>query len=156
MVITFPIHVKRDVYQHKEALLLRRKYITFIGYNKISWTGWHKQQQFILSHFCMIKGQGQGCCLLLVDGHPHNRGANGWMASLTQWTWVWTKSGRWWRTGKPGMLQSVGSQTVWHDWVTEKQQPSCIFHTLVFPLCTSIPGISLCVQISVFSLNKDT
>ena len=132
MVITFPIHVKRDVYQHKEALLLRKKCITLTGYNKISGTGWHKQQQFILSHFCMIKGQGQGCCLLLVDGHPHNRGANGWMASLTQWTWVWTKSGRWWRTGKPSMLQSVGSQTVWHDWVTEKQQPSCFFHTSFF------------------------
>ena len=44
------------------------------------------------------------------------------MASLTQWKWVWTRSGRWWRTGKPGMLQSMGSQRVGHDWATEQQQ----------------------------------
>ena len=36
---------------------------------------------------------------------------NGWMASTTQWTWVWASSGRRWWTGKPGMLQSMGSQS---------------------------------------------
>ena len=41
------------------------------------------------------------------------------MASLTQWTWVWVNSGSWWWTGKPGMLQSMGSQKVGHDWATE-------------------------------------
>ena len=46
-------------------------------------------------------------------------GWDGWMALLTQWTWVWTSSGSWWWTGKPGMLQSMGSQRVGHDWVTE-------------------------------------
>ena len=40
-----------------------------------------------------------------------NRGWHGWMASSTQWTWVWANSGRWRRTGKPGMLQSMGSQS---------------------------------------------
>ena len=44
------------------------------------------------------------------------------MASPTQWTWVWTNSGRWWRTGKPGVLQSMGSQRVGHGWATEQQQ----------------------------------
>ena len=44
---------------------------------------------------------------------------DGWMASLTQWTWVWVGSRSWWWTGKPGMLQSMGSQTVGHDWGTE-------------------------------------
>ena len=44
------------------------------------------------------------------------------MASLTQRTWVWADSGRWWRTGKPGMLQSMGSQRVRHDWTPEQQQ----------------------------------
>ena len=48
-----------------------------------------------------------------------NRGCNGWMASLTQWTWVWVNSGSWWWTGKPGVLQSMGSQRVGHNWVTE-------------------------------------
>ena len=47
---------------------------------------------------------------------------DGWMASPIQWSWVWASSGRWWRTGKPGVLQSVGSQRVRHDWVTEEQQ----------------------------------
>ena len=38
-------------------------------------------------------------------------GWDGWMASLTQWTWVWVSSGSWWWTGKPGVLQSVGLQS---------------------------------------------
>ena len=42
-----------------------------------------------------------------------------WMASPTQWTWVWASSRNWWWIGKPGMLQSMGSQRVGHDWVTE-------------------------------------
>ena len=41
------------------------------------------------------------------------------MASLTWWTWVWASSRSWWWTGKPGVLQSMGSQRVGHDWVTE-------------------------------------
>ena len=51
-----------------------------------------------------------------------DRGWHGWMASPAQWTWVWVNSGRWWRTGKPAVLQSVGSQRVRHEWVTEQQQ----------------------------------
>ena len=41
------------------------------------------------------------------------------MASPTRWTWVWVNSGRWWWTGRPGVLQFMGSQRVGHDWVTE-------------------------------------
>ena len=37
----------------------------------------------------------------------------------TQWTWVWVNSGSWWWTGRPGVLQSMGSQRVRHDWATE-------------------------------------
>ena len=44
---------------------------------------------------------------------------DGWMASPTQWTWVWVNYRNWWWTGKPGMLQSIASQRVRHDWVTE-------------------------------------
>ena len=47
------------------------------------------------------------------------RGWDGWMASLTRWTGVWVSSGSWWRTGRPGVLQSMGSQRVRHNWVTE-------------------------------------
>ena len=42
-----------------------------------------------------------------------------WMASSTQWTWVWASSGSWWWTGKLGMLQSMGLQRVRHNWATE-------------------------------------
>ena len=47
------------------------------------------------------------------------RGWDGWMASLTQWTWVWVNSGSWWWTGRPAVLQSVGSQRVGHNWAAE-------------------------------------
>ena len=43
----------------------------------------------------------------------------GWMASPTQWTWVWVNSGSWWWTGRPGVLQFMGSQRVGHHWMTE-------------------------------------
>ena len=47
-----------------------------------------------------------------------DRGWDGWMASLTWWSWVWASSGSWWWTGKSGMLQSMESQGVRHDWAT--------------------------------------
>ena len=52
-------------------------------------------------------------------GKGDNRGWAGWMASPTQWTWVWVDSGSWWWTGRPGVLQFMGSQRVGHDWATE-------------------------------------
>ena len=47
------------------------------------------------------------------------RGWDGWMTSPTQWTWAWASSRCWWWTGKPDMLQSIGSQRVGNDWETE-------------------------------------
>ena len=55
----------------------------------------------------------------LKAGEGDDRGWDGWMALLPQWTWVWVNSGSWWWTGKPGVLQSVGSQRVRQDWATE-------------------------------------
>ena len=49
----------------------------------------------------------------------NNRGWDSWMASPTQWTWVWLNSRSWWWTGKSGMLWFMGLQRVRHDWVTE-------------------------------------
>ena len=57
---------------------------------------------------------------------------NGWMASLTQWTWFWAGSGSWWWTGKPAVLQFMGLQRVGHDWATElnwQKQPKFISHS---------------------------
>ena len=61
------------------------------------------------------------CWERLKAGEGGNRGWDCWMASLTQWTWVWVSSRRLWRTGKTGKLQSMGSQRVGHDSVTEQQ-----------------------------------
>ena len=56
---------------------------------------------------------------LRAGGEGDDRGWDGWMASQTQWTWVWVNSGSWWWTGRLGMLWSMGLQRVRHDWVTE-------------------------------------
>ena len=56
---------------------------------------------------------------LEAEREGNNRGWDGWMASLTQLTWVWINSGSWWWTGKPGVFQSMGWQRVGHDWATE-------------------------------------
>ena len=56
---------------------------------------------------------------LRAGGEGDDRGSNGWMASPTQWTWVWVNSRSWWWTGRPGVLQSMGLQRVGHKWVTE-------------------------------------
>ena len=56
-----------------------------------------------------------------IEGE-RRRGRHGWdawMASLTQWTWIWLNSRSWWWTGRAGVLQSVGSQRVGHTWATE-------------------------------------
>ena len=57
---------------------------------------------------------------LRVGGEGGNRRLDGWMLSLIQRTWFWANSGRQWRTGKPGVLQSIGFQRVRHNWATEQ------------------------------------
>ena len=59
------------------------------------------------------------CWERLKAGEGDDRGWDGWMASPIWWTWVWASSGNWWWTGKPGVLQSMGLQRVWHDWAAE-------------------------------------
>ena len=56
---------------------------------------------------------------LKVGGEGDNRGWDSWMASPTQWTWIWVSSGSWWWTGKPGVLPSMRLQRVGYDWVTK-------------------------------------
>ena len=73
----------------------------------------------------------------MAGGEGDNRGWDGWMASPTQWTWVWVNSRSWWWTGKPGMLQSMGLQRVGHNWVTEQQRWSP-------PFCRSPRWVTPC------------
>ena len=59
------------------------------------------------------------CWERLRAGEGDDRGWDGWMASLTEWTWVWVDSRSWWWTGRPGVLGFMGLQRVRHNWVTE-------------------------------------
>ena len=54
-----------------------------------------------------------------AGGEGDDKGWDGWMASPTQCTWVWVNSRSWLWTGRPGVLQSMGSQRIRHDWMTE-------------------------------------
>ena len=56
---------------------------------------------------------------LRAGGEEVDRGWDGWMASLTRWTWVCVNSGSWWWTERPGVLWFMGSQRVGHNWATE-------------------------------------
>ena len=56
---------------------------------------------------------------LKAGGEGDDRGWDGWMASLTWWSWVWASSGSGWWTGRPQVLQPMGLQRVRHNWVTE-------------------------------------
>ena len=69
----------------------------------------------------MLEGLGAG-------GEGDKRGWGGWMASPTRWMWVWVNSGSWWWTGRPGVLQFMGPQTVGHNWVTELNWTEDFFH----------------------------
>ena len=70
------------------------------------------------------------------------RGWDSWIASLTQWAWVWVNSGSWWWTGRPGVLQSMGLQRVGHDWATELMAAyktwSGAKHLYLFPVLSLI------------------
>ena len=77
----------------------------------------------------------------LGAGGGDDRRWDGWMASLTRWTWVWVNSGSWWWTGRPGVLRCMGSQRVGHDWATELNwilyfniKIYCICNTYVFKI----------------------
>ena len=90
---------------------------------------------------------------LRAGGEGDNRGWDSWMASLTQWTWIWVSSGSWWWTGRPGVLQSNGSQSrTWLSNWTELINGSCVLiehaclcsvATVMRPIDYSPPGFSL-------------
>ena len=76
---------------------------------------------------------------LRAGGEGDSRGWDGWMASPTQWTWVWVDSGSWWWTGRPGVLRFMGSQGVRHDWATELNWTELVY---VFVTVLGLRGCS--------------
>ena len=79
---------------------------------KLQYFGHLMRRDDSLEKTLMLGGIGTG-------GEGDDRGWDGWMALPTRWTWVWVNSGSWWWTGRPGVLQFMGSQRVGHDWATE-------------------------------------
>ena len=72
-------------------------------------------------------------------GEGDDRGWDGWMASLTRWTWVWVNSRSWWWTGRPGVLRFMGLQRVGHDWATELNWThSCLLAWFMSPSCSGL------------------
>ena len=89
-------------------------------YHRLSCGSSLEDWQYILLVFNF---QGSG-----IEGRRRgNKGWDGWMASATPWTWVWANSSRQWRTGKPGMLQSMRSQRVGHH-LNEQQINICLIN----------------------------
>ena len=89
---------------------------------------------------------------LKAGGERVDRGWDVWMASLTWGMWIWVSSGSWWWTGKPGMLQSIGSQRVGHDWATEPnwtETPFIVIKCWPYSLCCTIYPCSLFVLYKV-------
>ena len=69
-------------------------------------------------------------------------GWDGWMASLTQWTWVWVNCGSWWWTGRPGILWFMRSQRVRHYWATKLNWLNKNSNAIILWLRSSITNIS--------------
>ena len=95
-----------------------RKSVPNIHWKDWCWSGnsntlatWCKELTHLKRPWCWERSK--------AGGEREDRGWDGWMVSLTQWTWVWVNSGSWWRTGKPGVLQFTRSQRVGHNWMTE-------------------------------------
>ena len=79
---------------------------------------------------------------LKAGGEGDDRGWDGWRASPTQWTWVWTSSGSWWWTGKSGMLQSMEWQRVGHEWVSNWTTTECISLDVFLVFSAWVPVLS--------------
>ena len=119
--------------------------------------------------FCFLKNSHSNRCELThwkrlwcweglgAGGEGDDRGWDGWMASPTRWMWVWVNSGSWWWTGRPGMLQFMGSQRVGHDWATELNRCELLSrdfvslmisddkHHFMYLLATCKPSIEKCL-----------
>ena len=80
---------------------------------------------------------------LRAGGVTDDRGWDGWMASRTQWTWIWASSGSCCWTEKPGVLQSMSLQRVRNDWVTELNWTTPLGGSLVSQMVNSLPSMQI-------------
>ena len=115
---TFSALLRYNGLQGDQTSLSRRKSFLNVHWKDWCWTWnsntlatWCEELTHLKRPWCRerLKARGEG----------DNKGWDGWMASLTQWRWVWVNSRSWWWTGRPGLLQSTVLQRVRHDWATE-------------------------------------
>ena len=92
------------------------------SWNSNTLATWYKELTHLKRSWCWER--------LRAEGEGDNRGWDSWMASPTQWTWVWVNSGSWWWTGWPGVLQFMWLQRVGHDWATELNWTEAQVHCL--------------------------
>ena len=91
-------------------------YVLVFLFLNVKWQIWNlylsKQELTHWKRLWRWEGLGAG-------GEGDDRGWDSWMASPTRWTWVWVNSGSWWWTGRPCVLQFMGSQRVGHNLATK-------------------------------------
>ena len=111
-VADFPVHCKLPIYSR-----LRR---SVLGVHWKDWC-WSWNSPTLATSCKELTHWKRPWCWegLGAGGEGDDRGWDGWMASLTRWTWVWVNFGSWWWTGRPGMLRFMGSQRVGHYWTDE-------------------------------------
>ena len=119
-------HIPMWEFDHKEGRVLKNWCIRMWCWRRllrVSWTARRSNPEYSLEELMLkLKLQCFGHLIWRADswkghwywrrlraGEEGDRGWDGWKAS--QRTWVWTDSRRWWRTGKPGVLQSMGVQS---------------------------------------------
>ena len=132
---------------------------------KCSWTNVQTMEYYSLEGLMLkLKLQYFGHLMRRVDslektlmlgrigggGEGDDRGWDGWMASLTWWTWVWVNSGSWWWTGRPGVLWFMGSQRVGHNWATELNWTDSVLKRMEL-----LPFATMWINLRDVSLNPD-
>ena len=128
------------------------------SWNSNTLAAWCKELTHLKRHWCWER--------LRAGGEGDDRGWDGWMAPPTRWTWVWPSSGSWWRTGKPGVLQSMGSQIVGHHGANEliamytNVKSLCVplkqVCLLLLPVCLLLPASwEICMQVNKQLLELD-
>ena len=109
----------RDIILPTKVHIVKAMIFPVVMYECESWTI-KKAEHWRIDAFELWCWKRPWCLERLKAGEEgDNWGCSGWMASTAQRTCVWASSGSWWWTGKPGMLQSTGSQRVRHNWMTE-------------------------------------
>ena len=118
------------------------------SWNSVTLATWFEELTHLKRPWCWER--------LKAGGEGDDRGWDGWVVPLTQWTWVWASSGSWWWTGKSGILQSMGSQKVGHDWATVLNWTDRYFvfhlrsHAAGKPSCSWVDMQNMCVYIYIY------